>query len=760
MTDHTSGTQTLDRPPLQRHVVALVASLLFAALGAALFDLFGLPLLSVAVGLATLCALALLRAGLREMQRRAALNMVRTMGDTSPGAVIASDLSGQVVYANPVAQDSLGATSGRAFAGLFLDQCAAPAQLVSALLAEAREAGHATRKDFGADGRTLSVSLSGNVAVWRLSPDNRNRNSPQPIEITWPSCTVGPSGQITHTNAAFVAFMGRRPLTLDDALVSAGPPRGTLRLFRTRTGQRPAHLLEISHNAGDATCLLVPEARVQNRPAALLDGLPVPAMELTRDGTVAAANQAARELLGLEPGQYPALSELVLGLGKPLDSWFRDTAALGKSSAEVVRCARVDGERFVQITLSAGRSSGDDGFTAILQDATEVKSLEAQIAQSQKMQSIGLLAGGIAHDFNNLLTAIGGHCDLLLMRHKESDSEFPDLEQISQNANRAASLVEQLLAFSRKQTLSPDYLDLRDLLSDMSHLLGRLVGEHVAIEVRHDPNIRLVRADKRQLEQVILNLVVNASDAMPDGGGIRIISHEERLDQPLQRDRATIAPGCYATITVSDDGGGIPAEQLPKIFEPFFTTKRLGEGTGLGLSTAYGIVKQSGGFIFADSRVGEGTEFKLYFPSYAAAADVSQPVDAAPRSRGAIPRDSVALLVEDEAPVRAFAARALKMRGIAVIEADCGEAALKALEDPAVKVDLFISDVIMPGIDGPTWIRQALKSRPRTPIILVSGYPEDRLSGSGTAIPGALFLQKPFSLATLTAAVQDLLDGD
>ena len=373
------------------------------------------------------------------------------------------------------------------------------------------------------------------------------------------------------------------------------------------------------------------------------------------------------------------------------------------------------------------------------------------------MQAIGQLAGGIAHDFNNLLTAISGHCDLLLLRHDREDHDYADLVQIGQNANRAASLVAQLLALSRKQTLKPEQIDLEEVLSDVTHLLNRLLGEKVKLRVSHAQGLRPIRADKRKLEQVLMNLVVNARDAMDQGGTIRIETENCILTKDLLRDRATVPAGNYAIIRVIDAGCGIPADRMQKIFEPFYTTKRVGEGTGLGLSTAYGIVKQSGGYIFVDSILGEGSTFQLYFPiREAEIADTPAPAKDLRRvmmKQG----EGVVLLVEDEAPVRAFASRALRMRGYTVLEAENAEEALRTLEDPSLEVDIFVTDVVMPGMDGPSWVRQALLTRPDVRVIFVSGYAEDCLTEGQARIPNSVFLPKPFSLNDLTTTVQGQL---
>ena len=328
----------------------------------------------------------------------------------------------------------------------------------------------------------------------------------------------------------------------------------------------------------------------------------------------------------------------------------------------------------------------------------------------------------------------------------------------SRNANRAAALVGQLLAFSRKQTLRPEVIDLRDSVSDLMHLLNRLIGEKITLTLNHDPELLSVRADRRQLEQVLMNLVVNARDAMPDGGDIIIETRNLCLDTPMRRDRAEVPAGRYATVTVVDEGCGIPADRLQKVFEPFFTTKRVGEGTGLGLSTAYGIIKQTGGFIFADSVPGSGASFSVLLPVHAEAAAAPNPdmaADGAPASEAG---DGVVMLVEDEAPVRGFAARALQLRGFTVLEAGSAEEALETLADPGVHVDVFVTDVVMPGMDGPGWVCQALESRPGARVIFMSGYAEDSFTDLQRRIPGSVFLPKPFSLNELTETVQGSLD--
>ena len=411
----------------------------------------------------------------------------------------------------------------------------------------------------------------------------------------------------------------------------------------------------------------------------------------------------------------------------------------------------------MQVTLTRVVEDGKVLLVAVLNDATELKSLEAQFVQSQKMQAIGQLAGGVAHDFNNLLTAISGHCDLLLLRHDQGDPEYGDLIQIHQNANRAAGLVGQLLAFSRKQTLRPERLELRDILSDLTHLLNRLVGEKVALDLRQNVGLPPIRADKRQLEQVIMNLVVNARDAMTKGGIILIETDERHLDSPMKNGRAKVPAGNYVVVRVQDDGTGIAPDKLEKVFEPFYTTKRTGEGTGLGLSTVYGIVKQTGGFIFVDSTPGKGSVFTLMFPVCDDPVDDIPIAVEPPKVTTTRVGDGVVLLVEDEAPVRAFASRALAHRGFKVIEASNAEDALEMLKDSNLKVDVFVTDVVMPGLDGPSWVRKARDMRPDVPVVFMSGYAEDVFKSQGARIKSSAFLAKPFSLVELTSIVNQQL---
>ncbi len=493
----------------------------------------------------------------------------------------------------------------------------------------------------------------------------------------------------------------------------------------------------------------------------LLENLPVALLRLNKSGFVEFANKEARILLGRDKIYGIRFSELVEGLGRSMLERLRD-AANGKMArtSEMGRCI-VDGQEvFLQVSLMQTSFVEHEYCIAVLTDKTELKTLEAQFVQSQKMEAVGQLAGGVAHDFNNLLTAINGHSDLLLLRHKSGDEDYGDLIQIRQNSVRAAALVRQLLAFSRKQTLRPKVVNLVDVLKELTQLLNRLLGEKVTLIIKENPDLEPVRVDVQQFEQVIMNLVVNARDSMPEGGDVTICTKNIVLEQPLERERAVVPKGEYVLVKVRDQGCGIDPDTLPKIFEPFFTTKRVGEGTGLGLSTVYGIIKQTGGFVFVTSERQKGTQFEIFLPVHV--LDVKELITAPKKTIQPKPGkvSGHILLVEDEIPVRSFAARALKLKGYTVDEAGSGEEALEQLEKTEKPYDLFISDIIMPGLDGPSWILKAIKKGNNTKVIFVSGYSEDAFSESREQIEGAGFLAKPFSLTGLTDMVSETLLQD
>jgi two-component system cell cycle sensor histidine kinase/response regulator CckA len=492
---------------------------------------------------------------------------------------------------------------------------------------------------------------------------------------------------------------------------------------------------------------------------ALLDFLPLGLALANVDGRFVYLNKAFRKAANLPKDARPVYpGDLVVDEDKAAvsDSVRRFARGPATASDMAVRL-RAQPEEPVALTIAGARGVGDAAVILALKDNSEADRLKRQVAQATKMQAVGQLAGGVAHDFNNILTAILGYCDLMLMRHTPGDSDYDDIQQIRSNSNRAAGLTRQLLAFSRQQTLRPQVLQLPDVISEVSTLLKRLLGETVTLQVKHGRNLGAVRADPGQLEQVIVNLAVNGRDAMESKGkGILTIQTFSVGTEETRRMGSDILPvGEYTALKVSDTGTGMPPAILSKIFEPFFTTKEVGKGTGLGLSTVYGIVKQSGGFIFADSEEGEGTHFTIYLPVHRAEATKPTGKGKVKEGVGELWGTGTILLVEDEAMVRAVAERALTRHGYTVLSAENGEAALEILAG-AEKVDLMISDVVMPTMDGPTTVREARKTHPDLPILFISGYAEEQLRKS-IDLERVAFLAKPFSVQKLAEAARDAL---
>ena len=457
-------------------------------------------------------------------------------------------------------------------------------------------------------------------------------------------------------------------------------------------------------------------------------------------------------------GDITDLAKLVSADGRAALDDLLSRAGRGETEIEPVELHLV-GEEEIYISVTAKRLPGRGApkVAVFAADVSRAKSLEMQFVQSQKMQAVGQLAGGVAHDFNNLLTAMSGFCDLLLMRHRPGDQSFADIMQIKQNANRAANLVRQLLAFSRQQTLIPRVLDVTETLADLSHLLRRLIGENVTLEIQHGRELPPIKVDQGQLEQVIINLVVNARDAMPGGGTITARTSVRVIEQEISQGDEVVPPGRYILLEVSDIGTGIAPEVKRRIFEPFYTTKESGAGTGLGLATVYGIVKQTGGFIFVDSRLDQGSNFSIFLPAHEGKEEIKE------RAAGRGPSDltgvGTIMLVEDEDAVRMFAARALRNKGYTVIEARSGDAALELFQSDMDPIDLLITDVVMPGTDGPTLVRKVRETEPDLRVICISGYSEETLRERISVEQAVQFLPKPFSLRQLAGKVKEVLEA-
>jgi two-component system cell cycle sensor histidine kinase/response regulator CckA len=520
----------------------------------------------------------------------------------------------------------------------------------------------------------------------------------------------------------------------------------------------------------------------------LFDEAPVGIVLLDLQGNVTESNRAFLKLRGIHQDTV---------IGRPFSEQISkedrgDVAAqLSKVVMGIMPASHLEvrmpamGERELMASLYASRLEDDSGEVSGLVlhfiDTTEHKNLEIQFAQSQKMQAVGQLAGGVAHDFNNLLTAMIGFSDLLLTRHGPDDPSFSDIQQIKQNANRATNLVRQLLAFSRQQELEPVVLDITEAMADLSNLLGRLIGENIELKIDHDRDLWLLRVDRGQFDQVIINLAVNARDAMPGGGSVSICTVNTSVEQSVQRGHDVMKAGDYVLIEVADTGTGIAKEDLSRIFEPFFSTKEVGAGTGLGLSTVYGIIHQTGGYIFVDSAPGDGTTFTIYLPRHEEIEEVQLESEPTPsfkadvdevsaftaptlqsvqNSEADLTGEGTVLLVEDEDAVRMFGARALKNKGYNVLEASNGEEALEVINNGSnQKIDLIISDVVMPGMDGHTLVQLVRHEMPEIKIVLMSGYSEEVFADHVERDPGIHFLAKPFSLKDLAGKVKEVMQG-
>ncbi len=522
----------------------------------------------------------------------------------------------------------------------------------------------------------------------------------------------------------------------------------------------PSRTLVINRAPGDSKGEDLRAAEV--RFARIFNATPMAIASIDSEGAVLRSNAAFARLApsALKASGVEGRARIFKGVAERDHAALRE--AIAQATAGQAEIAPVDatlegeGERSARLFISAADPHGDDGAAATIfaLDTTEQRTLQENFAQSQKMQAIGQLAGGIAHDFNNVLTAIIGYSDLLLANHRPTDPSFQDIMQIKQNANRAAGLVRQLLAFSRRQTLRPQVLQLSDVLSELQNLLRRLVGEVIPLEVKHGRDLWLVKADVNQFEQVIVNLVVNARDAMPDGGRITVRTRNVSPADCANYHQKSLIPAEYVMIEVEDTGHGIPADVRAKIFEPFFTTKEVGKGTGLGLSMVYGIVKQTGGYVFCDSEPGAGAIFRIFLPRYVAtAADEPAKKEVAKPATDLTGRGAI-LLVEDEEAVRAFASRALASRGYTVLEADSGLDALRVVENAAGKIDLIVSDVIMPEMDGPSMLTELRRRGLEAKVIFVSGYADDAFAKNLPEGQEFLFLPKPFTLKQLIETVK------
>ena len=681
----------------------------------------------------------------------------------------------------------------------------------------------------GAHGRWLRMRVrplgqskrEAKYAVWSIADITRDRERQEDVfqelqhaieYLDHAPCgffSVNASGEIAYVNATLanwldydLAEIGSGGLKLTDIVSGDGaalltsvtpvPGEVTTEVFdidlRMRTGKTmPARLYhKLAFGAdgapGASRTLVISRARDERadpqraaevRFMRFFDHTPMAIATVDSSGAIVRANARFAKLsqgLGADGAAGKSIFSTVNARDRNLLVAAINQAAQGQGDIAPVE-VMLDGtkERWAQFFVTAVEEDEREAEAAIVYmlETTERRALENQINQSQKMDMVGQLAGGIAHDFNNVLSAIMMANDFLLNAHKPTDPSFQDIMQIKQNATRAATLVRQLLAFSRRQTLRPQVLDLGDALSDLTMLLRRLIGEKVKLDLVHGRDLWPVKVDVSQFEQVVVNLAVNARDAMPDGGKLTVRTANVTADEATQLAYKGMPAAEYVRIDVIDTGTGIPPDIVDKIFEPFFSTKEVGKGTGLGLSTVYGIVKQTGGFIYVDSETGKGTSFRIFLPRHhpekevahdpAAVNGAAREASAEAKPRTDLTGQGTILLVEDEEGLRSLNARGLRSRGYSVIEASNGVEALEALEEKDGAVDLVVSDVVMPEMDGPTLLKTMRGKNPDLKIIFVSGYAEDAFEKSLPENQQFAFLPKPFTLSQLVAAVKETM---
>ena len=492
----------------------------------------------------------------------------------------------------------------------------------------------------------------------------------------------------------------------------------------------------------------------------LVDGVRDVIFALAPDGTIASLNPAFETITGFPRDEWLGrpFEQLVHSDDLPLALELLSGVARGEPrpvNQFRIRTRKGDYRMGEFAATPQYREGQLASILGIGRDVTERLSLEQQLRQAQKMEAVGRLAGGVAHDFNNILTAITGYADLLLEDLGTTDRRRDDIAEIRKATERTAVLTRQLLAFSRQQVMQVRVLDLNDVVADTQNMLGRLLGEDIALVTRLDPALGAVKADPGQLEQVIMNLAVNARDAMPGGGKLTIETANAELDDTYVREHFPARPGSYVMLAVSDTGTGMSDEVQSHLFEPFFTTKEKGKGTGLGLATVYGIVKQSGGYIWVYTEPGHGTTFKIYLPRVAGApAQRASGPKASPVGAGT----ETVLLAEDEAAVRAVARHALERQGYTVLEASSGEAALDLAERHSGRIHLLLTDVIMPGMNGRALALRLSELRPDLRVVYMSGYTEEAITRHGVLEPGLTYVQKPFTPEGLARKVREVLD--
>ena len=628
---------------------------------------------------------------------------LRRFYDALSCGIIVQDATGKVVHANQAARDLLGTTD--------------------VVLAGSP----------GADHRV--VHEDGSSAEGNAHPLSRARQTGQPVR------------GVVH--GVFTGTPSER-WCLVDAVPVFDPASGEL-------VEAVASITDITQRRRAETAL----RNTSDTLSALIQASPLAIFTFDPAGKVNTWNAAAERLFGWRASEV--LGHLLPAIAPDQLGEFREhhRAVLeGRSYVDLeVRWQRRDGS---PLTLSLAIAPLYEGLSEVrgvitlAADLTERKRLESQLRQSQKMEAVGQLAGGVAHDFNNLLTAIMGFTSLLLQAVPPDDPKHEDLLEIDRAASRATELTQQLLAFSRRQMLKPTLLDLNAVLSDTMRMLGRLLGEHIELGILPETGLGVVRADRGQIEQVLISLAVNARDAMEGGGKLTLETRNVTLDQAYANQHPGATEGDFVMLAVTDTGSGMSPATQARIFEPFFTTKERGKGTGLGLSTVYGIIKQSGGTIYVYSEPGRGTAFKIYLPRVMAPAPAEVPVPVRPANvRGT----ETVLVVEDEGGVRSLICRVLQTYGYTVLEAENGGEALLIAEQHLAPIHLLLTDVVLPRMSGRKLAERLIRSQPDLRVLYMSGYTDGSIINHGALEPGTAFIQKPFTPEALTQKLREVLDA-
>ncbi len=711
-------------------------------------------------------------------------SLMREAADNDEAAVAVTDRAGRLVCANALHEGWFGGAHAPPGLAVSQDQVALLAAAGKTAWRDGKGYAKGLRREaMTFDAEVIRGGRGDDYLVWRFRAaaqfdlaNEARRLIEGPAgarmgEAGLMAALIGPDGGIHAASPVFVMrALGRAEAPIagrEFVSLFETDKHNVLRFTSEGRAGVPLRLLQIPIAPGEArspTLILMLDedpdkstgGGVTTSIQALMARLPLGLALADRDGRFLFLNDAFCRAVGIAPGTRPVYpGDLVVREDKAAVADTVRRYALGQSMAGDIAIRLNDQpEEPVALTIAGVRGLGDASVLLSIKDSSEESRLKKEVAQATKMQAVGQLAGGVAHDFNNILTAIIGHCDLMMMRHTPGDSDYDDIQQIKNNSNRAAGLTRQLLAFSRQQTLRPQVLQLPDVVAEISNLLKRLMGETVELVVKHGRNLGSVRADPGQLEQVIVNLAVNARDAMPRGGKLTLQTYAVAANDVRKLDSDILPVADYTALSMSDTGTGIVPDLLPKIFEPFFTTKEVGKGTGLGLSTVYGIVKQSGGYIFADSTVGKGTSFVVYLPVHANAGEKAVPATPKDKAKELWGTGTI-LLVEDEDMVRAVAERALTRHGYSVTSAANGEDALALLKAGGA-FDMIVSDVVMPSMDGPALARHARELHPAIPILFMSGYAEEQLRKTIT-LENTAFLPKPFSVQQLAEAVRAIM---